>query len=359
MANQRRKQKSTKPQPQKTGMPPGTAVYVGEQLPSAFSLQLVEYDAENFEEKHILDAEQVRSCATSSRISWLNIDGVSDISSLRTIAGFFTLHPLLLEDIANTNQRPKCEEYPEHLFFVLRMFRFAEDREIISEQVSLVLGKDYVLSFQESQGDVFEPIRDRLRHSKGRVRNAGADYLAYALIDVIVDHYFLIMEHFEERLEGIEDELMQNPQADTLQRIYQGRREALDLRRAIWPLREALANLAKTDSPLLAKETRLYLRDAMDHAERVIEAIELYRETVATMTEIYLGTMSERLNQQTKMLTIIATIFIPLTFIAGVYGMNFRIMPELEWRYGYFLVLAFMAAVALGMLYYFRRRGWL
>lgn len=343
----------------KLGLPPGTLVYVGEHPVDKPVMTIIEYDDEHHERVDVKELEEIERYRVSKTITWLNVDGLRDAEFVAKIGAEFGLHPLVMEDVLNTSQRPKFEDYPDHLFLVLRMFYYENGTgEVTSEQVSIIIGEDYVLSFQETVGDVLDPIRDRLANKKGRVRTHGPDYLAYAIMDVIVDHYFAIMEQLGEQLESLEDELIENPTRQTLARIYRHKRGVLDLRRAIWPLRDAVNAMLRCDSKLLTPDTRVYLRDAYDHVSRVIDTIEVYRETVATMLEIYLSAMSQKMNEVMKVLTIIATIFIPLTFLAGVYGMNFEYMPELEWPWAYFGVLGVMLAVALGMVYYFRRKEW-
>ncbi|MDX2177025.1 MAG: magnesium/cobalt transporter CorA [Candidatus Sumerlaeia bacterium] len=343
----------------KMGMPPGTLVFLGDPEECGVRVRLVEYDAHRVEEHDIFSTPEIVPFLHNKRTTWLEVAGLSDMALMKAVGQLFKIHPLILEDVLNPQQRPKCEEYPDHVFVVLRLFEMDSSGLLRSEQLSLVVGRDFVVSFSETLHDVFAPLRERLRNALGNVRGSGPDYLAYALIDIVVDHYFLIVERIEEHLDSVEDRLVEQSSRNMLAEIYRHRRDALSLRRATLPLREALAAFAKIHSVVVAKETALYLRDAQDHTERVIEAIDHYRESVATLTTINLARMSEQLNQQTKVLTIIATIFIPLTFVAGVYGMNFDHMPELRWRFGYYAALGLMALVAAGMLVWFRRRRWL
>jgi len=272
----------------------------------------------------------------------------------------FDLHPLLLEDILSTAQRPKFEDYEKSIFLVLKMLRFGDDHQVVeTEQVSLIVGPNFVLSFQERVGDVFDSVRDRLRSGKGRIRKLGADYLAYSLLDAIVDSYFLVLEKLGERIEDLEEELVSDPSQKTLRHIHTLKREMITLRRSIWPLRELVGGLQRSESPLVAESTRVYLRDVYDHTVQIIDTIESFRDMVSGMLDIYLSSVSNRMNAVMKVLTIIATLFIPLTFIAGVYGMNFEHMPELKWRYSYAVVWAVMIGVASIMLAYFRRKKWL
>ncbi|MDX1971347.1 MAG: magnesium/cobalt transporter CorA [Candidatus Sumerlaeia bacterium] len=356
----KRRHRHTKTNVMKLGMPPGTPMYVGEASASPTSLTVVEYDANLYEVVQCRTLEEVDSYRKSPTTTWLNIDGLEDVPLLERLAKRFQLHPLLLEDVLNTRQRPKFEDYPEHLFFVFRMYSFEPDGETLkSEQLSLVLGKDYLLSFQEEKGDIYDMLRERMRLGKGRVRTSGPDYLFYAMLDVAMDYYLLIVEHFEAHLDHIEEELLTNPTERTLQKMYEHRRDAVELRRSLLPLREALSQFARCESPLLQPETRLYIRDACDHAQRALDALDHYRESIATLTEIYLSTMSERMNQVIKRLTLVATIFIPLTFVVGVYGMNFDYMPELRWKYGYLAVWIAMITLVTAMLLYFKKRRWI
>ena len=282
------------------------------------------------------------------------------MDTIEKIGQHYDLHPLVLEDILHTGQRPKFEDIEQYLFVVLMMLRFdKENKSVISEQVSLVLGKNFVISFQENVGDVFEQIRDRIRNSKGRIRKMGSDYLMYALLDAIVDGYFAILENMGETIETLEEELVDDPSKNTLQQIHHLKREMIFLRKSVWPLRELISSLERSESKLIQQSTEAYLRDVYDHTIQVIDTVESFRDMVASMLDLYLSSLSMRMNEVMKVLTIIATIFIPLTFIAGVYGMNFHNMPELSWKYGYPVTLLVMAIISIGMLYYFKRKNWL
>jgi magnesium transporter len=344
----------------KTGLPPGALVYIGEKRAEAVRISLIDYDEKMFQERQLDRIEECSSCKESPSVSWVNIDGIHQVDIIEKAGRLFDLHPLMLEDILNTTQRPKCEDYDSHVFAVLKMLTPAEDgRTVQSEQVSIVLGQNFVISFQESVGDVFEPIRSRIRKSKGRIRKMGADYLAYALVDAIVDGYFAVLEAAGEKIEAIEQELAQAPNEQIPRRIHFLKREMIFLRRATWPLRDLIGNLQRSESHLITESTGIYFRDVHDHAIQVIDTIESYRDIVAGTLDIYLSSISNRMNAVMKVLTIIATIFIPLTFVAGIYGMNFKHMPELEWRWGYALVLLVMVAIAAGMIVYFKRKKWL
>ncbi len=280
-------------------------------------------------------------------------------SSSKQMGVSFSLHPLTLEDILNTEQRPKSEDHGDYLYIVLRLFHEDAGGVLIPEQVSIVLGKNWLISLQEKEGRLFDPIRERLRNEKGRLRKAGADYLAHALLDAIVDSYFVILDGFGEKIEGLETALIGRPSPATLRAIQALKREMILLRKSVWPLREMLGGLGRSDSPLIGEQSVIYFRDIYDHAVQVIDTIETYRDMLSGMLDIYLSSISNRMNEIMKVLTIIATVFMPLTFLAGVYGMNFHYMPELEWRWGYFALWGVMIVIALFMLIAFRRKKWL
>ena len=293
-------------------------------------------------------------------VTWLDIDGVHQTDLLEIVGTYANLHPLVIEDIHNTYQRPKVEDYDDYLYIVLKMISWNDEtKEVQAEQVSLILGNSYVISFKEDPGDIFDPVRQRLREGKGRIRKMGADYLAYILLDQVVDNYFLVLENLGEQIEDLEEELVTNPDASTLHTIHHLKRELIFLRKSVWPLREAISSLERGESSLFQPETLVYLRDVYDHTIQVIDTIETFRDMVSGMLDIYLSSISNRMNEVMKVLTIIATIFIPLTFIAGIYGMNFVNMPELQWPWGYFMVWGVMIAIVIGMISYFKRKGWL
>jgi len=344
----------------KAGLPPGTLVHVGEKRRERVKLSVITYSGSSFREAKVANIKEAVSLRDKSLVTWLNIDGVHQPEIIEQVGKQFGIHPLVLEDIVYTEQRPKIDDLDYYIFVVLRMLRFDEkESETKSEQVSIVLGRDFVISFQEKQGDVFEVIRERIRNNKGRIRKMGADYLAYALIDAIVDNYFLILEKLGETIGDIEDKLVTNPSTETLRAIHDLKREMIFLRKSVWPLREVIRRVETSESPLINKSTSIYLRDVYDHTIQVIDSVETFRDMLSGMLDIYLSSVSNRMNEVMKVLTIIATIFIPLTFVAGIYGMNFRYMPELEWSWGYPFVLLLMLAVGIAMLLYFRRRKWL
>jgi magnesium transporter len=342
------------------GLPPGTLLYVGEKTVEPVRMTVIDYDAEHFAEKQVAEAEECFPLKMTPTTTWINISGIHRPEIIEKLGGAFGLHPLLQEDILNTGQRPKFEDYEEYIFIVLKMLTYDQQRQAIqSEQVSLVLGSTFVISFQENGGDVFDLIRDHIRHGKGRIRKMGPDYLVHALIDAVVDNYFVIMEKLGERIESLEERLVKNPQPSTLEAIHKIKREMIFLRRAVWPLREAIGGLERSESKLLGETTAVYFRDVYDHTIQVMDMIESFRDMVSGMMDIYLSSISNRMNAVMKVLTTIATIFMPLTFIAGVYGMNFKHMPELEALWGYPMALGIMTFVGTGMLYVFKKKRWL
>jgi magnesium transporter len=344
---------------QKIGLPPGTPVFVGERKAESTKITILDYDEVRVQEKTVNEIEECFACKETRTVSWINVDGLHDVGAVERLAERFDIHPLTLEDIVNTQQRPKMEEYESYLYFVLKMLLYDDDsRGIQAEQVSLVLGKNYVISFQEKEGDIFEPIRQRIRSGKGKIRKMGPDYLAYALIDAVVDHYFVILERSGEVIEELEEKVVTDPRPETIHDINRLKRDTIQLRRSVWPLREVISALERGESPVIQKSTRVYLRDVYDHTIQVIDTVETYRDMISGMHDTYLSSISNRMNEVMKVLTIIATIFIPLTFIAGIYGMNFQHMPELGWRWSYFAVWGVMAAVAVGMVRYFKRKKW-
>ena len=344
----------------KRGLPPGTLVHIGEKSGKEVNITVIDYDEAHLQEIEIKTIEQCFPFKDTPTITWINIEGLHQAEIIQRLGDCFGLHPLVMEDILNTDQRPKVEDYKDYLYIVLKMLHNVEGPEIVTEQISLILNPSFVISFQEGiEGDVFSPVRERLRGGKGRIRGMGADYLAYTLIDAIVDNYFAILEGIGERIEDLEEELVSHPKKETLHRIHELKREMIFLRKAVWPLREVISTLQRGDSPLIKNTTAIYLRDVYDHTIQVIDAIETSRDMLSGMLDIYLSSISNRMNEIMKFLTIIGTIFIPLTFIVGIYGMNFAFMPELKWRYGYFAVMAFMFAIGIIMLFYFKKKKWL
>ena len=344
----------------KAGMPPGSLVHIGETPAQAVSIELIGYDPDTFEEQRFATVDDCLPHLERPGITWVNVEGVHDVEIIRHLGERFALHPLVLEDIVNTGQRPKIEDYDDYLFIVLRMLRPTEAGGFTSEQLSMILGPSYLFTFQEGlQGDVFEMVRERLRNNKGKGRGMGADYLAYALIDAIVDSYFSVLEDLGERIVNLEEELTQTPDPTTLHEINNIKKEIIFLRKAVWPLREAVSFLERGDSALLSPATRLYFRDVYDHTVQVIDTVETYRDLLSGMLDLYLSSISNRINVIMKFMTVVGTIFMPLTFLVGVYGMNFKHMPELEWHYGYFILWGLMIGLSIAMIIYFRRKRWL
>ncbi len=350
----------------KAGLPPGTLVHIGEKKAEIVRITLIDYDKKSFQEKEVSTVEECFPFKATPTVTWINIDGLHQVDIIEKLGKKFDLHPLILEDVLHTEQRPKYEDFDKYIFVVLRMLQYNEQiQDIESEQVSLILGANFVISFQERVGDVFESVRERLRNDKGRIRKMGSDYLAYALLDAVVDSYFAILEKIGERIESMEEQLVANPTEKTLRHIYTMKREMILLRKSIWPLREVISGVQRSESSLISETTGLYLRDVYDHTIQVIDTVESFRDMVSGMLDIYLSSISNKMNAVMKVLTIIATIFIPLTFIAGIYGMNFNPekspwnMPELNWYWGYPAVCLVMAVVAVIMLIYFRRKKWL
>jgi magnesium transporter len=344
----------------KAGMPPGSLVHIGDTPAAAVSIELIGYDPETCDEQRFATVDACLPHLDRSGITWVNVEGVHDVEVIRHLGERFSLHPLVLEDIVNTVQRPKIEDYDGYLFIVLRMLRPTGGGEFSSEQLSMILGSRHIFTFQEGIcGDVFDTVRERLRNGKGKARGMGADYLAYALIDAIVDSYFSVLEDLGERIVNLEEDLTLSPDPSTLHEINNIKKEIIFLRKAVWPLREAVSFLERGDSDLLSDSTRLYFRDVYDHTVQVIDTVETYRDLLSGMLDLYLSSISNRINEVMKFLTVIGTIFMPLTFLVGVYGMNFKHMPELEWQNGYFMLWGLMIVLTIVMSIYFKRKRWL
>jgi magnesium transporter len=324
-------------------------------------IRILDYDENSVRENAKAALAECLPFRDTASVTWIDIEGLQDIPLLESLGSCYGLHPLILEDILNTDQRPKSDDMDGYIYVVLKMLDFdPASLEIVSEQVSIVFGRNYVISIQEGrEGDLFEPLRERIRAGKGRIRKLGPDYLAYSLLDTIIDHYFLILEKFAERIEMLEEELVGNPTTETLQQIHHLKREMIFLRKSVWPLREMANVLEKSESELIRPATKIFLRDIYDHAIHIIDSIETYREMLSSMLDIYLSSVSNRMNQVMKVLTIIATIFMPLTFLAGIYGMNFKHMPEIGWPWSYPLLWLVMLGVAGVMLYFFKKKNWL
>lgn len=350
----------------KPGSAPGTLHHTGEKFLQDIQITIHDYDADHVDEIIIRDIEECKPYLENPSKTWIKICGLHDIEKLKTIWSYFDLHPLIQEDILNTSQRPKAEGYENNMYFVLRMLQYSEEEhELKSEQISIVLGENYVLSFQESENPYFAPVLERLKVHQGRIRKLGPDYLTYALIDTIVDHYFRVLETLGERMEIIEEELMESPSENTFQQIHGLRREVIFFRKSVWPLRDAINTTIRDESTFIDDSTNIFLRDVYDHMVQIIDNIENYREMIMGMHDMYMSHVSNRMNEVMKVLTIIATIFIPLTFIAGIYGMNFDPeaspynMPELGWYWGYPVAMVSMFVIAVIMVFYFKRKEWI
>lgn len=350
---------TTKKRSKKAGLPAGTLIHIGEKKTEQATVTIIAYKDGNSREVELSSLEQCFASKSAKEVVWVNVNGIHQANIVEMIGKVFRLHPLSLEDIMNTDQRPKIEEYENYLFIVLKKLTYDESSSRIKdEQISLILGNGFLISFQEGKPDVFDAIREAIRSKRGRINETGVDYLTYSLIDTIVDNYFFAMEKLGEDIEGLEDNLIKNPGAQTLRSIHRLKRELIFLRRTVWPLREVIGDLERRGSVFIQESTIIYLRDVYDHIIHVSDTIETFRDMVSGMLDIYLSSASNRMNEVMKVLTIIATIFIPLTWIVGIYGMNFEHMPELRMRLGYPFAMLFMVIVAILMLAYFKRKKW-
>jgi magnesium transporter len=342
------------------GTAPGTLVPVERPDAGPSRIKIIDYGPEHYEEKEAASIEEVFSYRDSSTVTWINVDGLSDVPLLEKLGEHFGLHPLTLEDVLNCGQRPKIEDYGNYHFLVMKSLyrKEGKEEELEIEQISFFLAGNWIITLQEVPGDSFEAVRERLRQGKGQIRAAGPDYLLYALIDALIDEFFPVLESYGERIEALEDEVVDKPEPETLNEIHRIKRELLLLRRTAWPERDVINSLQREEAGLITQGTRVFLRDCYDHTIQVIDMVETYRDLSSGLLEVYLSSNSNRLNEVMKVLTIISTIFIPLNFIAGLYGMNFSRMPELNSPWGYPSVLALMAVVAGGLVIYFRRKGW-
>jgi magnesium transporter len=340
------------------GAPPGTVVYQGEERTEKVRITLIEYNETEFIEKDFYDLSECMNYVNPAMVMWMNVDGIHREELIEAIGKKFNIHPLTLEDIVNTNQRPKFEDYENYVVAIMKMLYY--DNELHAEQLSVVLMEGMVISFQEVHGgDAFDLIRNRIRQGKGRIRKMKADYLAYALIDAVVDCYFNILEKIGDKIEVLEEDLIDEPTKETMQHLHYMKREMIFVRKAVWPMRELVNNMERCETTLIQPSTDIYLRDVHDHVVRVIDTVETYRDLLSGMMDIYLSSVSNKMNEVMKVLTIITTIFVPVTFIAGVYGMNFEFMPELHSHWGYALIWAAMLTIMISLLIYFRRKKWL
>jgi magnesium transporter len=352
--------KLIKKRSKKAGLSPGTMVHVGEKQTEKVTLSVIDYDPEKIDTRELGTVEEAFPFKDTPTITWLNITGLHDVKLLEKLGKKFLIHPLIMEDILNTDQRPKVEIFEDYLFVVIKMLPFDVDKqEITHEQISLIVGNNFVITFQERKGDVLDSIRHRLKNPKGRLRKHGADYLAYTIIDVIVDHYFILLEKLSEKIEFLEEKVTDNPDQQLVNQIQFLNRELIFIKKSVWPLRELIRGLIREETPIITDYTSPYLKDVYDHTIQVIETVDTFREIVTGVLNIYLTSVSNKMNEVMKVLTIIATIFIPLTFIAGIYGMNFEFMPELKWTWAYPGIWGLMLFVFLGMIFYFKRKKWL
>ena len=351
-----RRPKSTK----SLNQAPGTVTYVGTKEKVETTLEVIDYNKKSFERYISKKPEDAFRFEEENRITWINIDGLSNTHEIEKLGKYYELHPLIMEDIVNTNQRPKIDEYQDYFFIVAKMLYNKEDGRLENEHISMVLGKDYVLTFQEAGGDVFDGVRERITSAKGKIRSRGADYLVFALLDAIVDNYFVVIEEMSDKIEALEERLFDAQPSDEITfEIQELKRTILRIRRAVFPLREVVSRFEKVESNLIDDPTRNYIRDLYDHMLQVSENIDIYREMTWGLMDMYMTTINNKMNEVMKVLTIMASIFIPLTFIAGVYGMNFEYMPELAWEYSYFVLWGLMIFIFFGMILYFKKKKWI
>ncbi|MDR6301012.1 magnesium/cobalt transporter CorA [Mesonia maritima] len=339
---------------------PGQVTYVGSKTSEVPSVEIINYNKERVDKVHSQNVEDAFNFNKEETITWINVNGLNHTKEIEKLGKHYNLHPLILEDIVNTQQRPKIDDYDDYMFIVLKMLYYDEHNEFVNEHLSIAVGKNYILTFQEADGDVFDGVRERIQNARGRIRNSGSDYLMYALIDAVIDSYFTIIETMAEKIEVIEDSLfLENPEEGITQDIQDLKREILKIRRSVFPLREVISRLEKSDHELIDQKTNSYLRDLYDHIVQISENIEIYREMTWGLMDMYMTTISNKMNEVMKVLTIMASIFIPLTFMAGIYGMNFEHIPELHLKYGYLYFWIVLIIVFLGMIWYFKRKKWL
>lgn len=342
----------------KAGLPPGTLVLIGNQREETVSIELIDYSGDIHQENEVADVEALAESLQTSTVSWVNINGIHNTDAIAAIGKMYNIHSLVLEDILNTDHRPKVEPFEDYVFFTMKMMWYTEENELEKEQISIVFGKPYVLCFQEKKGDIFDPIRERIRTDSGLIRRKGTDYLVYRLIDSVVDNYFIIIENIEERVEDLEEAITADTDDDHTRTIQFIKREIITLKRALLPLREAVSGLEKGVTNLVDPSNEKYFRDVYDHLIQISDTLENNREVLSGLMDMQMANMSNRMNQVMKVLTVIASLFIPLTFIAGIYGMNFDNMPELHFKYGYFAAWGLMIVIFIGMLVFFKKKRW-
>lgn len=344
----------------KKGKAPGTITYMGNREKEESTVKVIEYNSNIEQEFMPKTIAEIDTHKNHDTVTWIDIAGLSDEDFIEKLGKQFHLNPLILEDTLNVSQRPKIDEYETYIFGIFKMLYLNDDQELVVEHLALVLLDDSVLVFQEDpMHDVFDGIRERIRSNTGRLRHSGADYLFFAILDSVIDNYFLVLENIDHKIEILEEEVYDNPTPDTAKKIQQVKKEVLKVRRYIFPVKELVNRLIDTESPLITKDTKLFLRDALDHSIEINESLQIYREMSMSLMEMYMSNMSNKMNEVMKVLTIMASIFIPLTFIAGIYGMNFDNMPELHWEYGYYMVWGLMIILFLGMMVYFKRKQWI
>lgn len=351
--------KTVKTQPKRPkNFSPGTVRYTGKKHELKTTLDIIDYSKDDYERYETTYIPDVFKYENKTHITWVNVNGLTNTDTIKQLGDYFELHPLIQEDIVAIHQRPKIDEYDDFIFMVFKMLQYNEQEELIIEHVALVLGKDYVLTFQEAERDVFNDLRERIEHGKGRVRRSGSDYLMFAIIDAVVDHYFYVIEFIENKTELIEDEVFQKKNELQIEKIQILKKEVLRIRRAVLPLREVINRLDKTDNNLIEEQTSRYIRDLYDNIIQVTESVEMQREMTASLLEMYLTSINNKMNEVMKILTIVTSVFIPLTLITGIYGMNFDHMPELHFKYSYFIVLGFMAIIFFGLIRFFKKKKW-
>lgn len=345
----------------KLGQPPGSLIYTGEVIHPEIHISIMDFDQEHLTELTDIPVEEcLRFMENKRTITWINIRGIHDVNVLEAIGNHLGLHTLLLEDIMNSGQRSKLDNYKDHIYIVMRMLTYNETtHKVLDEQVSLILGHNYVISFLENDNDIFDSVRYRIRKGNKRIRTMGADYVCYALIDCIVDNYFVILEAIDRQLEEVEEALLSVPKPNVMLKIQHFKREIILLRKSVWPMRDLVNDFRRLESPLVSQDVLIYMQDVYDHTIQVIDTIESFRDLSSGLLDVYLSRISQHLNEIMKVLTIVATLFVPLTFIASLYGMNFEYMPELKWRWGYPATLLVMLVVAIMMLLFFRRKRWI
>ncbi|HLP79268.1 MAG TPA: magnesium/cobalt transporter CorA [Acidobacteriota bacterium] len=342
----------------KRGLPPGSIVHIGSAKSHTPTAHIINYDAKGAVELQGVAAAHLHT--PQKRNTWISLDGIHDPHLLEIVGEKFDIHPLVLEDIANSETRPKIEEYDKYIFTVLKLVQYDHDlQKLKADHISLILGKNFVISVSEYPTYVIDEVRKRLLTKKSLLLHENVDFLFYTLLDALIDMHFEVLDQFSERIEVLEDNVMKNPQVETLNELHMAKREIIFLLKSVWPLRELVNQLERSQSTLLSKKTQLFIRDAQDHTTQIIDTTETYRDILSHLQEVYVSNVGNKLNEVMKVLTVISTIFLPLTFIAGLYGMNFKIMPELEWKYGYYLILAFMAVVAAYMVHHFKKMKWL